>query len=164
MRMSHRQPVFSVAALATASLLFLCARTSQAQNPRVLVQLPGFDAPVGLDTIGTPRVVPGTRAQVFAATLAAFSSLEIPMTHVDTAQRAMLNPTFVKMRRIQKTPLSKYFNCGSELAGPNADHYRLVLAVAAFVDSTSEGTRVRVSMAAGADNIKRLVEAGGKPA
>jgi hypothetical protein len=58
------------------------------------------------------------------------------------------------MRRIQKMPLSKYFNCGSELAGPNADHYRLLLAVAAFVDSTSGGTRVRVSMAAGANDIE----------
>ena len=126
---------------------------AQAQAARILVSLPGFELPVALDTLGHYKDVTASRGKVYAAVRQAFASLELPMTHTDSTRGSMVNPQLVKMRRIQKQPLSRYFNCGSGLTGPNADHFRVHLAVGAFIDSTSEGTRLRVTAAAGALDV-----------
>jgi hypothetical protein len=51
--------------------------------------------------------------------------------------------------------MSRYISCGSGMTGPNADNYRIYLAVVAFVDSLAPNkTRLGVALAAAAQDLQ----------
>jgi hypothetical protein len=142
-----------------AALLALTSATSRGQGP-VAAGLPGFDHPVRLDTLNSRRTMAGNRVDTFRATRAAFEALKIPMTHVDSARGYLVNLEYTRMRTLAGHRMSELLNCGLGFNGPNADEFRITMAIAGIIEphATDQAT-LRVAFAAGA----RSVEGVSKP-
>jgi hypothetical protein len=124
-----------------------------AQQPRAKVILPGFRAPVWMDTTGQSRTLDAPAGTVMDAVAAVFSASELPMEVRD--DRALILGSFqVKtQRRFAGERLSQLLDCGVGTRGPNADAYRVHLALVALLTVQGEKTQLRVAFAAGAQDF-----------
>lgn len=129
---------------------------SLAQNPRARVRLPGYSQIIVLDTLAARVEVPAPAAEVFTVTAAALEhELQIELATRDSANGVVGNLSLTKMRRLGKSPLSRYLSCGSGMTGPNADAYRIYLAVVALIDPLPNNrSRLGVAVAAGAQDVQ----------
>ncbi len=140
-------PLTSIAAAA------LCTLSAQAlaQSPNPTVVLPGFRGVVRMDTVGTPEVVRGAPAAVFAALQLAYDSLGVE-TAVRDANRGYIGNLGLKLtRRFAGQAMSRWVDCGTGHTGPTANAYRVNMALLANVTPEPGGnTRLRIAVAAGA--------------
>jgi hypothetical protein len=137
--------------------LLLSAPTfSQAQTYRARVRLPAFPTILALDTMSVRTELPASRGEVFTVAAAAIEQeFKIELRIRDSISGVVGNLELVKMRTLGRSPMSRYVSCGSGMTGPNADSYRIYLAVAAFVDSIAPGkTVLGVSLAAAAQDLQ----------
>jgi len=134
--------------------LFLVANNVGAQRPTA-VRLPGHEAPMSLDSGAVDVILPASAGAVFFAARQVFFELKIPAPISDSAGGYLINGRFIKLRSLAGAPLSTYLNCGSGMTGPNADSYRVTMAIAALVNATGPNTsRLRLTVFAGAENTE----------
>lgn len=134
--------------------LFLAATSVGAQRPTA-VRLPGFAAPMALDSGSVDVTLPASAGAAFFAARQVFFELKIPTPLADSARGYLINGRFVKLRSLAGSPLSTYLNCGSGMTGPNADSFRVTMAIAALFDATGPNTsRLRLTVLAGAESTE----------
>ncbi len=135
-------------------VLFLAASSVGAQRPTA-VRLPGYPAPMSLDSGSVDVTLPASAGAVFFAARQVFFELKIPTPMADSARGYLVNGRFVKLRSLAGSPLSTYLDCGSGMTGPNADAFRVMMAIAALVDATGPNTsRLRLTILAGAESTE----------
>ena len=139
--------------------MFLVASSVGAQRPTA-VRLPGHAAPMTLDSGTVEAVLPASAGAVFFAARQVFFELKIPTPMADSARGYLINGRFIKLRSLAGAPLSTFVNCGSGMTGPNADSYRVTMAIAALIDATGPNTsRLRLTVLAGAENTEGVSKA-----
>lgn len=139
--------------------LFLVASSAGAQRPSA-VRLPGHPAPLALDSGTVDAILPASAGAVFFAARQVFFELKIPTPIADSARGYLINGRFIKLRSLAGSPLSTFVNCGSGMTGPNADSYRVTMAIAALIDATGPNTsRLRLTVLAGAENTEGVSKA-----
>jgi hypothetical protein len=103
---------------------------------------------------------PDPRASTIAAPLAdvwrvlpaAYESLNIPVSTVDTTTRVMGNSGFNTRRRLGTIPLVRLIDCGTTQGGPSAETYDIHMTVTTHVRTVEGGT-----------SLSTTVEPMGKP-
>ena len=134
--------------------LLLVASSAGAQRPTA-VRLPGHPGPMSLDSGSVDVTLPSSAGAVFFAARQVFFELKIPTPLADSARGYLINGRFIKLRSLAGAPLSTYLNCGAGMTGPNADAYRVTMAIAAFVDATGPSTsKMRLTVLAGAESVE----------
>jgi hypothetical protein len=136
--------------------LLLSAAALPAQYARARVWPPGFTAQLALDTMVAPQQLDAPYGKVFAAVVAAFDEMKIPLDTRDSAHGMVGNLTLKRSGNLAGSQMSRWLNCGSGITGPNADNWRTYVAVAALLDrvATTNKTQIRVAMVAGAQDMQ----------
>lgn len=110
---------------------------------------------MSLDSASIDVTLPASAGAVFFAARQVFFELKIPIPMADSARGYLVNGRFIKLRSLAGSPLSTYLNCGSGMTGPNADAFRVTMAIAAFVDATGpRRSRLRLTVLAGAESTE----------
>ena len=106
------------------------ARTSQTGTRTQTVSMGGLGTAGALDLMTEASIVgdtiPAPLAEVWLALPSTFDTFEIEPIVVDAGSLIIGNPDFTT-RRIDGRLLSTYVDCGSGLAGPNADQFVVTL-------------------------------------
>jgi hypothetical protein len=133
--------------LAAAAITPLAAR---AQGYRV--GLPAYAGSVLMDTLRQDHDFKAGPDLVYAATLAVFAKLGIPIT--DTSSGAVIANTKLSVTHFFAGSItSQMYGCGEVATGPTADAWRLQMAIAAFVlPKDGGGTRLGIATAASASD------------
>ena len=92
--------------------------------------------------------------KVWAVLTPSYDSLGIPLTAIDPASHSVANGGVIVHRRLGKTRLSEYLNCGNSQGGPSADTYEINLSIT---------TRLAPASPSGT-TVTTVVNAAGKPA
>jgi hypothetical protein len=131
-----------------------------AQNARVRVRIPGHENVIAMDSLAVHTTLPATPAEVFPVAAAALElELKIPLLVRDSAGGIVGNHDLTKLRSLGGSAMSRYVSCGSGMTGPNADNYRVHLAIFAFVDPLpGNQTRLGVALAAGAQDVQGVAK------
>jgi hypothetical protein len=132
----------------------LAAVTSAAAHAQgVRVKLPAWAEPVLLDSMRQEQVIAGTPEAVYSATLHAFADLGIPIGNTDNAHGIIGSEKFDRLHSLAGAPMSRSFSCGESATGPNADSYRLSIAIVVWVSPSKDGgtTLGLAAAASGAD-------------
>jgi hypothetical protein len=138
-----------------------CAST----NPGAVASTPGPDVrmnmPQGSQVITTgATVVRGVANlqfpidKVWSAMVPAYDSLSIPLSVLDVATHTIGNEGLKARRRIGKTRIGEYLNCGNGEGGPSADLYDINLSMVSKLQPN----------AAGGTTITTTVDGVAKPA
>lgn len=145
-----------LACAATLLLAGLAASSLPAQLYRARVWLPAYPNVIALDTIAIRTEFPAPRLEAFQVTAAVMEAeLKIELKVRDSTAGVVGNLELVKMRKLGRTPLSRYVSCGQGMTGANADSYRVYLALVAFVDTVPDkGIRLSVALAAAAQDLQ----------
>lgn len=140
---------FSVAAIVLAVATCCAATNGAAQSPQARAVLPGIDVPIMLDTMALEFPISGSRDSIYAALTAVFQELKIPVQTANPKAGLLNNLNADISRRLGGERLSRYIDCGRGFSGPNADYYRVTLAVSAWVEpATGEPRQLMVAIAA----------------
>lgn len=141
---------------ASVALASIAASSLSAQSYRARVWLPAYPAVIALDTLAIRSEFPAPRLEAFKLTAAVMETeLKIELKVRDSTAGVVGNMELVKMRKLNRTPLSRYVSCGQGMTGANADNYRVYLALIAFVDTVPDkGTRLGVALAAAAQDLQ----------
>ena len=142
----------SRAALGAALLAAAWAAPAAAQSlPRVW--LPGYRDPVAFDTLGGRYTLLAPPAAVYSVAAAVLERAGIEVTYRDSLRAIVGNPAIEKKRRIAKSPLSRFLNCGNGFSGPNADSWGVTMALLVSARAADDGTALRIGFAAGARDL-----------
>ncbi len=146
-------------------LMAITVVPAHAQTRRIVIQLPGFGAPIFLDTLGTWQDVFANADDVYRTLAGVYSALMIPDNLRDSVGRYVGNTAFRKSRSLAGGPMSRLVECGAGMTGPNADSYRINLAIVTRVEPVGEGkARLRSALVASGEDIsgpsKELVACG----
>lgn len=85
-------------------------------------------------------------ASVWRALPWVFDTLSIPIGTVDPAQHVMGNSGLKLRRRLGKTPLSRFIDCGTAQASPSADTYDVQLSVLTQAQPSDSGTTLSTTV------------------
>lgn len=143
--------------LATAALVLGAAAAHAQRRPQAWV--PGYNDPVSLDTLARHTDVPAPPPVVFSAATGVLEKLGVKITLRDSTARAVGNPSLELRRRLDGAPLSRYLNCGNGFSGPYADTWRITMALHVVAEPAAVGSRLGVSVAAGAEDPTGAVKA-----
>jgi hypothetical protein len=102
-----------------------------------------------------------SRQAAFNALPEAFTDLGLPLPLMDRGRWTVAVQQFRSPRRLGDERLSRYFDCGSTIAGLNADVRRLELSVYALVQPTDEQGTTTVQIRA--DAVAHTTEGSGAP-
>jgi hypothetical protein len=116
-------------------LLTLLVAPASAEGQRRRVALPMFGSQVVLNTIGSPVAVDGRPGEVFAAASLVLANLGIQTDVCDSVDGMIGNIGLVRSRRLDRTPLSVFLDCGSTMTGLRADYYRLWMPLLVMLDA-----------------------------
>lgn len=135
-----------------ALCLAVAAVPAAAQGVRV--RLPAWQELVLLDSMRQEHALAAKPDEVYAAVLRVFADLGIPTGNTDSKAGIIGSEKFEKMRQLAGAPLSRSYSCGESATGPNADFYRLSIAIVAWVKPASGGgTTLAVANAASGNDI-----------
>jgi hypothetical protein len=133
----------------------------------VNISLKAWREPVLMDTLRQEHEVKAAADKVYQATLKAFADLGIPTGRTDGTRGIIGSERFERMNSLAGSPMSRSFSCGESPAGPNADSFRLEIAVVAWVAPVAGGTKIGLAtIASGRDitgvgrNAKECVSTG----
>ena len=108
--------------------------TSRAQLPdRVRVILPAFAQAIAIDTIMHTYDLDAPRQKVWAAAARVFYDYKMPTDLRDSVRGVVGSTKFVRSGTFVDAMMSRVFNCGMGITGPNADNFRITLALVAIV-------------------------------
>lgn len=129
------------------------ARVAGAQESRPSVTLPGFRGMVRLDTVGIATELDAPVERVMSALQEAFVDIGV-QPDVDPTKGYVGKFDIKTTRRFAKTQLSQLVDCGVRDKGPNADFYRVHMALLGMVKPGTNGkTTLRIALAAGAQDF-----------
>ena len=94
---------------------------------------------VGVTVIRGVADLPYPIDKVWSAMSPAYDSLAIPLTVFDPANHTIGNEGLKAHRRIGKTRIAEYLNCGNGEGGPSADLYDISLSVVSKLQPNSSG-------------------------
>jgi hypothetical protein len=141
-----------------AVLLLCCTGTAlQAQFARARVWLPGWPSQIAIDTMTTSvEEIPAPVGKVYHAAVAVFDELKIPVDIKDSTARSMVaNLAIVKTHSLAGSQISRWYSCGDGMTGPNADSYRITMAIAVFIDAKDPSTsKIRIGSAGGGQDMQ----------
>lgn len=141
-----------IAMVAVAAGAALLAIPALAQGVRV--KLPAWSEPVLLDSIRTESEIAGAPEAVYAAVQKVLADLDLPKGNTDAKAGIIGSERFERMRVLAGAPMSRSFSCGESGTGPNADAFRLSIAIAIWVKpGKSGGTTIGVAAAASGSDI-----------
>jgi hypothetical protein len=129
------RPLLRIAALLACSSMPLLAQG-------VRVKLPAWPDPVLLDSMRTEHEIAGAPEAVYGALQKAFADLDIPKGNTDGKAGIIASERFERMRVLGGSVMSRSFSCGESATGPNADAFRLSIAIAARVKPGPNGNTV----------------------
>ena len=109
---------------------------AQSAPIRVRVTLPAYRQAIALDTIMFVTDQVGTSAKVWAAAARVFYDYKISTDLRDSTGGVVGTTKYVKSTYMVNFPMSRVLNCGMSITGPNADNFRINIALAAIVSST----------------------------
>jgi hypothetical protein len=125
-----------------------------AQRDRVVIVIPGQITRVVSDTMGTPIAYDVPPRLVFQALTKVYQSLDVPITLRDSTTGEIGNERFYKTGKLGGHQISSYLSCGDGVTGPNADTYRVYMALRSVVAPYgASGTILRSTLFAGAMNV-----------
>lgn len=139
--------------LITFTALAAGAGPLAAQRERIVIVIPGQMERVVSDTSGTPFAFDYPPARVFRALVGVYQELKIPITLRDSVVGEIGNLKFHKTASLGGVQLSTYLSCGSGATGPHADTYRVYMAARSVVVPNADGTIMRSTLFAAAQNI-----------
>lgn len=99
------------------------------------------------------EVVKATPEAAWAALQTAYEELGIPIKEMNADLKILGNPKFVLSRRLNRTRLSTYLDCGYGPSGNHADSHRIEMQLRTSVLSVEGGVRVNTFLAAVARNM-----------
>lgn len=106
----------------------------------VRVKLPAWVEPVLLDSMRQEHEVKADPALVYRAVLDAYRGLAIPTGNTDGTRGIVGSERFEKIHSLAGAPMSRSFGCGESATGPNADAFRLTIAIVTWVKPRDGGT------------------------
>lgn len=122
---------------------------------RIRVTLPGFPAPIALDTVANVIELNAPMGKVFAAAADAMKHFAVPVEVRDSLNGLIGSTSFAKARSMAGTQLSATFNCGTGITGPNADNYRVNIALMAMMEPLSpERTKLQIAVVGSATDVQ----------
>lgn len=124
-------------ALLAASLCLAAVVHAQQPAMRVRVVLPAYRHPVAIDTIMLVTDHDAPAAAVWKAAEKVFYDLKITTDTRDSVGGIIGIVKYVKSSYLGKDRMSKVFNCGLSITGPNADNFRINMALVAMVSGVS---------------------------
>ena len=130
-------------------------RPSSRRNKEPSSRSPAPRRGCGIDTVGTWVVVPGsTNEGLSRRTLEAYKALKIKIDMVDSVTGQIGSPGFQQTGSLAGNRMSAWIRCGEGITGPNADTWRVSMAVLSGVERvTKDTTRVRTVVVASARNM-----------
>jgi hypothetical protein len=136
-------------------LLFAVIPDAAAQRAGgVQLKLAGPTLWIRMDTVSTAVLVPGTTAEVFRQTGEAYKSMKIKTNLADTAGGLFGNSGFLHSGSLAGRRMSSWIRCGEGITGPNADNWRISMAILSAVERVTKDTsRVRTVVVATGRNL-----------
>lgn len=136
-------------------LLLTVVAAAHAQTAfRARVGLRGYRDPIAMDTLASEYTVNAPTGKAFAAAVQVFKTLGFNATVRDSAGGLIGNEEFNRTRTLVGSQMSTWLNCGSGMTGPNADNYRITIALMIMVDPAANNTtRMRIGMVGSGANI-----------
>jgi len=123
-------------------------------TPAYQVNLPDGAVYVRLDTVSTWVLAPGDRKTVFRATVDVFKALKIQTDIMDSLRTEVGNLGLVESRTFAGQRMSTWLRCGESMTGPNADSWRIYMAVVSGVEGVNnDSSKVRTLITATARNM-----------
>ena len=141
--------------LCLLALLLVTVAELHAQTAyRARVSLRGYRDPIALDTLASVYTVNAAVGTTFAAAAQTFKTLGFDATVRDSVGGLIGNIEFSRTRTLVGSQMSTWLNCGSGMTGPNADNYRITIALMIMVDlAPDNSTRLRIGMVGSGANI-----------
>ena len=140
-------------------LLFLASLASAPglaaqEKPATQLKIAGPTTWVRIDTVGTWVVAPGSTAEVYVAARAAYNSLKVKIDLVDSLSGQIGSAGFLTTGSFAGKRMSAWIRCGEGITGPNADSWRVSMAILSGVERvTKDTTRIRTVVVASARNM-----------
>lgn len=123
-------------------------------TPAYEINLPGGAVWVRLDTVSASVMVPGDRSSVFRAAVQVFKALKIRTDVVDSTRAEVGSLNLVESHSFAGRRMSSWLRCGESMTGPNADTWRIYMAVVSGVERVgADSSRVRTLLTATARNM-----------
>ena len=137
------------------ALLLTTVAVMHAQTAfRARVGLRGYRDPIAMDTLASEYTVNAPTGKTFTAAAQVFRTLGFNATVRDSVGGLIGNEEFSRTRTLVGSQMSTWLNCGSGMTGPNADNYRITIALMILVDPASNNTtRMRIGMVGSGANI-----------
>ncbi len=133
--------------------LALTSAAAGAQSQRARVVLPGFVGAVTMDTTGLMVRYASPREKTLQVAAEALAELGMEVQR-DDALGIVGNTGLKVVRRFAGYQLSQLLDCGARDRGPNADFYRVNMALLALVTAArDDSTELRFAFAAGAQSL-----------
>lgn len=104
----------------------------------VRIKLPAWNEMVLLDTLRQNHEVRAAPDVVYRAVMDAYRNLGIPAGNTSGEQGIVGSEKFERMRSLAGAPMSMSFNCGDGAVGPNADSYKLTIAIVSWVKPSTK--------------------------
>jgi hypothetical protein len=107
-----------------------------------------------MDTVSTWVLVPGPPAEVYRRTQSVYGTLKLKVTLTDSINGIVGNPGLTHTGALAGQRMSSWIRCGEGLTGPNADRWRISMALLSSVEPASQDTtRLRTVLIASARNM-----------
>jgi len=109
---------------------------------------------VRIDTVGTWVLVPGSTNEVYRTASETYKALKISIDMVDSLEGLIGSTGFQQTGSFAGNRMSAWVRCGDGITGPNADTWRVYLAILSGVERvTKDTTRLRTVVVASARNM-----------
>lgn len=141
-------------ALVSALLCSGLAPEALAQGGAIQLKLAGPMMWVKMDSVSSWVLIPGSAMEVFKKAGEAYKAMKIPTNLADTAAGQFGNSGFLQTGSLAGRRMSSWIRCGEGMTGPNADTWRVAIAILSSVERVSKDTtRLRTLVVASARNM-----------
>jgi hypothetical protein len=91
------------------------------------------------ETVGIASTIAVPAEQVYAALVAVYRDIKVPLTDANQAQRILGNQSLKIRRSLGGVPMQNYVDCGGQSGQPNAETFDLTLNIMSFVTAGADG-------------------------
>jgi hypothetical protein len=91
------------------------------------------------ETVGVSAAIAAPAEQVYAALVAVYRDIKVPLTDANASQHVLGNQTLKIRRSIGGVPMQNYIDCGGQPGQPNAETFDLNLNLMSFVTAGTDG-------------------------
>ncbi len=109
---------------------------------QVRVSLPAWTQPVMLDTMRQNHEVRAPADVVYRAVMDAYKTLGIPPGNTNGQLGIVGSERFERAHSLAGAPMSLSFSCGDGSTGPNADSFKLTIAIVSWIKPDDKGNTI----------------------